>query len=199
MKKELTSEWSRREFVKSAGAFVTPVLAGCSAALTSEKPAERAVPRLPADERHLRIGLIGCGHRGSGAVVQALKADKNSTLVAMGDVFADHIENSVKAVNASLEDEAPRRIQVPPERRFVGIDAYRKVLEAGVDVVLLTSYPHFYPEHLRAAVEAGKHVFVEKPLAVDAPGCARYWRRPRGPNRRICVCWSASAGVTTTG
>jgi predicted dehydrogenase len=116
----------------------------------------------------LRVGLIGCGRRGSGAATQALNADKNVKLVAMGDAFLDRIEDSIKIIQK--DSIAADKIDVPQERKFVGFDAYEKVLSAGVDVVLLCSPPGFRPLHLKAAIEAGKHVFAEKPCAVDAPG-----------------------------
>lgn len=116
----------------------------------------------------IRVGLIGCGGRGSGAAREALRADRNIRLHAMGDVFDDRLELSLNSLKA-VKDVADK-IDVPPERRFIGFDAYRKVIDSGVDVVLLTTPPHFRPAHLRAAIDAGKHVFAEKPVAVDAPG-----------------------------
>jgi predicted dehydrogenase len=84
----------------------------------------------------------------------------------MGDVFPDKIDLSFN----SLQRTAKGKVNVPPARRFVGLDAYQKVIDSGIDVVLLTAPPGFRPQHLRAAVEAGKHIFSEKPMAVDAPG-----------------------------
>ncbi len=119
----------------------------------------------------LRIGFIGCGGRGTGAAGQALAADKNVVLTAMGDVFGDRIQSSLAALHKEgAEKGFADRVQVPPEKRFVGLDAYQKVMESGVDVVLLTTPPAFRPAHLKAAVEAGKHIFAEKPMATDAPG-----------------------------
>jgi predicted dehydrogenase len=115
----------------------------------------------------LRVGLIGCGGRGTGAASDALLADTNVQLVAMGDVFADHLESSLKTLEGQAELKG--KIDVPPERRFVGFDAYKQVIE-NCDVVLLCTTPHFRPLHMRAAAEAKKHMFVEKPVAVDAPG-----------------------------
>jgi myo-inositol 2-dehydrogenase / D-chiro-inositol 1-dehydrogenase len=115
----------------------------------------------------LKVGLIGCGGRGTGAAEQALKADKNVKLVAMGDAFGDRLEKSLKVMQADSEIAA--KIEVPPENRFVGFDAYKSVIAAS-DVVLLCEPPHFRPSHLQAAVAAGKHVFAEKPVAVDGPG-----------------------------
>jgi len=116
----------------------------------------------------LRVGLIGCGGRGTGAASQALMADANVKLTAMGDVFEDQLQSSLKTLQQTAGLE--RLLDVPPERQFVGFDAYQHVIDSGVDVVLLTTPPHFRPRHLQAAIEAGKHVFAEKPCAVDAPG-----------------------------
>jgi len=119
----------------------------------------------------LRVGLIGCGGRGTGAASQALKADKNVKLVAMGDMFGDRLESCHKQLNKI--DAIEGKVDVPTERRFVGFDAYKQVIAADVDVVLLTTPPHFRPFHLETAVAAGKHVFAEKPCAVDAQGVRR--------------------------
>jgi myo-inositol 2-dehydrogenase / D-chiro-inositol 1-dehydrogenase len=151
---------SRREFLKNTGAIIA------GGAIAGSLPVEIAAQGNGNDV--LRIGLIGCGGRGTGAATEALQADKNSRLVAMGDAFADRLEGSLEMIkkNTALAE----RIDVPPERRFVGFDAYRKVIASGVDVVLLAAPPHFRPQHLKASVEAGKHVFAEKPVAVDGPG-----------------------------
>jgi predicted dehydrogenase len=115
----------------------------------------------------LRVGLIGCGNRGTGAATQALKADKNVQLVAMGDAFEDRLQDSLATL---MKDKgAASKVSVKPEYCFVGFDAYKQVIAAS-DVVLLCTPPHFRPLHLKAAVEAGKHIFAEKPVAVDAPG-----------------------------
>jgi myo-inositol 2-dehydrogenase/D-chiro-inositol 1-dehydrogenase len=116
----------------------------------------------------LRIGLIGCGGRGTGAASNALRADANVELVAMGDAFPDQIERSLKALR--LEADLAPKVKVAQEQCFAGFDAYQKVIESGVDVVLLASPPGFRPQHLQAAVAAGKHIFAEKPMAVDATG-----------------------------
>ncbi len=115
----------------------------------------------------LKVGLIGCGGRGSGAAAQALKADANVKLWAMADAFDDRVQSSLKSLQNVEGLEG--KLDVPPERRFVGFEAYREVI-ACCDVVLLCSPPQFRPRHLKAAVDAGKHIFAEKPCAVDAPG-----------------------------
>jgi predicted dehydrogenase len=146
---------SRRDFLKTSAAAVA------AANLRVARSAHAAGSDL------LRVGLIGCGGRGTGAAGQALAADRNVKLVAMGDAFEDRLKASLEQLGKNREIAA--KIDVAPERRFVGFDAYKRVIEAS-DVVLLTAPPHFRPLHLAAAVEAGKHVFAEKPVAVDAPG-----------------------------
>jgi predicted dehydrogenase len=157
---------SRRELLRGAAAtaFVGPHVSRASGVL----------PRPGGDER-LRIGLIGCGGRGTGAALNALRADPNVVLWAMGDAFADFLASSLKTLSTS-EDSADvhAKVDVPPERQFVGFDAYKGVIEA-CDVILLATPPHFRPLHVAAAVEAGKHLFVEKPIATDAPGVRSVW------------------------
>jgi myo-inositol 2-dehydrogenase/D-chiro-inositol 1-dehydrogenase len=114
----------------------------------------------------LRVGLIGCGGRGSGAAGQALSADKNVVLTAMGDAFEDQLQKSLQ----SLQKNQPDKVKVTPDKCFVGLDAYQKVINSGVDVVLLATPPGFRPIHLKAAIDAGKHVFCEKPMATDSAG-----------------------------
>ena len=149
---------SRRSFLKQSGAVV---LAG-SAQLAIERSA------YAGGDDVIRVGLIGCGGRGNGAAAQAMRADKNVKLVALGDAFADQVERSLALLKQ--QKEIKDKIDVTPDRCFVGFDAYQKVIDSGVDVVLLATPPHFRPMHLKAAVDAGKHVFAEKPVAVDALG-----------------------------
>lgn len=117
-------------------------------------------------KKKLKVGLIGCGGRGTGAANQALKADPDVVLHAMGDVFADKLETSLTNLSKIHGD----KVKVKEKRRFIGFDSYRRVLESGVDVVILATPPGFRPDHLTAAVDAGMHIFCEKPVAVDAPG-----------------------------
>ena len=114
----------------------------------------------------LKVGLIGCGGRGTGAALQAVSADPDVVLTAMGDVFEDRLNESYQ----HLVNEAKERVKVSNQNKFVGFDAYQKVIQSGVDIVLLCTPPGFRPDHLTAAIDAGKHVFCEKPVAVDAPG-----------------------------
>jgi myo-inositol 2-dehydrogenase / D-chiro-inositol 1-dehydrogenase len=114
----------------------------------------------------LKIGLIGCGGRGTGAVGNAFSADSNIKLTAVADAFSDRLQNSLTQLRKTASD----RVVVEPDHCFVGFDAYEKLLATDVDVVILATPPHFRPAHLKAAIAAGKHVFCEKPVAVDAPG-----------------------------
>jgi myo-inositol 2-dehydrogenase / D-chiro-inositol 1-dehydrogenase len=121
-----------------------------------------------AGEQRLRIGLVGCGGRGTGAALQALEADPSVRVVALGDVFADQVASAAEVLG-----RAGGRFDCPPSQWFVGPDAYRRVIDSGVDVVLLAAPPHTRPLHLEAAVAAGKHVYCEQPVAVDAAGVVR--------------------------
>jgi myo-inositol 2-dehydrogenase / D-chiro-inositol 1-dehydrogenase len=151
---------SRRAFLKqtTAAALTT----GLAASLDLSRSAYAA----GSDE--LKLGLIGCGGRGTGAAAQALTADKGTRLVAMGDAFPDRLSTSLNSLRQQRDISS--RVDVAPGRQFLGFDAYQHVIASGVDVVLLTTPPHFRPMHLRAAIEANKHVFAEKPVAVDPVG-----------------------------
>lgn len=114
----------------------------------------------------IRVGLVGCGGRGTGAAAQALKADDYSELTAVADVYQQNIDDSL----ARLTRVAKDKVKVERSKMFVGLDAYQQLINSDVDVVLLATPPGFRPQHLRAAIDANKHVFCEKPVAVDAPG-----------------------------
>lgn len=113
----------------------------------------------------IKIALIGCGDRGTGAAFQALSTKSNLKLVAMADAFQDRMDQSYKLLSDKFKD----KVDVPAERRFTGFDAYKKAI-ALADVVLLATPPGFRPMHFEEAVDKGKHVFMEKPVAVDSPG-----------------------------
>lgn len=146
----------------------------------------------------IKAGLIGCGGRGTAAVVDLLTGDENVELVAMADIFEDKLESSLASLRdpqflgrhagivlqrkrrpeemsaGALVASIQPRIQVSPDRRFVGFDAYRKLIAAEVDLVLLTTPPGHRPAHFEAAIDAGKHVFTEKPIATDPVGVRRF-------------------------
>ncbi len=152
---------SRRRFLKTTGS----VAAGSALAMNFI-PGKSA---FAMNSDTLKVGLIGCGGRGTGAANQALKADKNVVLTAMGDAFEDRLSKSL----ANLKKERGDQVQVDTSHQFVGFDAYKKVLASDIDVVLLTTPPAFRPAMLEASIAAGKHVFCEKPMAVDAQGVRR--------------------------
>ncbi|MBN2411613.1 Gfo/Idh/MocA family oxidoreductase [candidate division KSB1 bacterium] len=153
---------TRRDFIKTtAGAGAAAILAGSRIGYTqgSDK---------------IRVGLIGCGGRGTGAgIIDCAQSSEGIELVAIGDLFQDRLDAAPEEIRKNLlKRELPVNdiYKVTPETTFVGFDAYKKVIASDVDMVILTTPPNFRPQHLRAAVEAGKHVFIEKPIAVDPVG-----------------------------
>ena len=129
----------------------------------------------------VKVGLIGCGGRGSGAAAQAMSTGKNVKLYAMADAFSDRLENSYSSLSRGKAGQSKVEagkgfgdaLHVPPKRRFVGLDAYRRMMDSDIDVVILTGPPGYRPLHFEHAVDASKHVFMEKPLASDANGVRR--------------------------
>ena len=181
---------NRRQFLKSStGAIVGGSLAASFAA--------RSVHAAGSDV--LKVGLIGCGGRGSGAAVNAIQADENALLVAMADAFPDYLQDSRQRLKEALKD----KYAVDDDHAFHGFDGYQKVIDSGVDVVLLCEPPHFRPQHLRAAIEAGKHVFCEKPVAVDATGVRSVLEttelaRQKNLSLVSGLCWRYDFGVRET-
>lgn len=168
----------RREFLKTAGAGLAalPLLSRNAFAGGSDK---------------LKVGLIGCGGRGTGAAMQAIRADSGVVLWAMGDLFANRLASSYEGLSSNFPDQ----VDVPSSRQFVGFDAYLKVIEE-CDVVLLTTTPAFRPAHIAAAVEGDCHIFAEKPVAVDAPGARSVLASARkakakGLSLASGFCWRA--------
>ena len=146
----------------AAGIVVPTIITSCS----SPKRKEVAAPYMPEkapDGPELKAGLIGCGGRGTGAALNFVNAGPNLKITALGDVLSDRI-------TSCRERLAQDGIEIADEKCFTGFDAYQKVIESGVDIVLLATPPYFRPEHFEAAVSAGKHVFMEKPVAVDPVG-----------------------------
>ncbi len=167
-KSHAASAINRRDFVKSSAALSGGILAGTM-------PLQAGIRAGSVDDT-IKVGLIGCGGRGTGAAVQALSTKQNVKLVAMADAFQDRLETSLNNI-LEAEVENPEggmmsvadHVEVPQDRRFVGFDGYEKVIPL-VDVVLIATPPGFRPAHFEAAINADKHVFMEKPLATDAPG-----------------------------
>lgn len=148
---------NRREFLRTTALATAGAAVGSLALNRSAHAAGSDV---------LRIGLIGCGGRGRGAAVNALNTGKDVRLTAVADLFDFQAAEAVEL----LKKERPDQVDVPPERRFIGFDAYKRLIDSGVDVVLIAAAVHFHPMLLTAAVAAGKHVFTEKIHAIDVPG-----------------------------
>ncbi|MDR2382899.1 MAG: Gfo/Idh/MocA family oxidoreductase, partial [Prevotellaceae bacterium] len=169
----------RRDFLTSAaiigaGATVgaSTLMSSCSSqsagkakVYTSEELGMFSFVSIAPDGKPLKAALIGCGDRGTGAATQFLKAGPNVSIVALVDIFPDRMERCLQILKENHNNE------VPEANRFLGFDAYKKVLAMPeIDLVLLCTPTHFRPEQFKAAVEAGKHVFMEKPCAVDPTG-----------------------------
>ncbi len=171
MKKQNNSGINRRDFVKTSGLVAGSMM---------------LAPTLVSAKAHIdgadtiKVGLIGCGGRGTGAIVQALSSGQNVKLVAMADAFRDNLDKCYKKIYSAefqdwstdeLKDMRPM-IDVPEEHKFDGFDGYKKVIPL-CDVVVIATPPGFRPIHFEEAINQNKHVFMEKPCAVDAPGVRR--------------------------
>ena len=157
----------RRKFISDATlATIGTIGAAGIISSCSRKPQEKLPVLLPEapDGKLLKAGLIGCGGRGTGAAVNFLDAGPNLEITALGDIFQDKIDNC----RAQLKKQ--KNIEIPDDKCFAGFDSFQKVIDSGVDLVLLCTPPHFRPAHIEAAVNAGKHIFLEKPCAVDPVG-----------------------------
>jgi predicted dehydrogenase len=152
----LPNETSRRQFLRTSAAAASAVALG---SLDLSRTAHAAGTDI------IRVGMIGCGGRNGGAAVEALTADRGARLVAMCDIFLDRI----KAQRANIKTARPNQVEVDDEHCFPGFDGYKKVIESS-DVVLIANAAKFHPWHAKAAIEAGKHVFVEKPHGIDPAG-----------------------------
>jgi predicted dehydrogenase len=158
----MNSNISRRNFLtSSASVSIATILAGSGKLFA-------------AGSDKIKIGIIGCGARGSGAIRDCLSSSENVELIAMADLFEDRLKYCLNVIHTQdLHEPAANlkeKIKVTPDMMFTGFDAYEKLLATDVDLVLLTAQPAFRPLHLKAAIEAGKHVFMEKPVAVDPVG-----------------------------
>jgi predicted dehydrogenase len=165
---------SRRDFAKAsalAGFAVISARAGVAASNTDT----------------LKIGLIGCGGRGTGAAVNCLTGVDNVKLVAMADVFQDKLDACLKNLEKA-GDKIWGKVDVKPEMQFVGLDAYEKLLKTDVDVVLHATPPYARPMHVEAVINAGKHLFTEKPVAVDPVGIRRVLAAAKkAEENKLCI------------
>ncbi len=155
---------SRRDFVKQSSLLAGGLLAA---------PLIGKTNFFSGSNQEIKVALVGCGGRGTGAAIQALLAHKSVKLVAMADAFSDRVEKCYKTLVGEAEERGDQtlkaRIDVPAERKFVGFDGYQKAIPLA-DVVILTTPPGFRPIHFEEAIKLGKHVFMEKPVATDPAG-----------------------------
>ena len=181
---------TRRDFVRDTS---TLAAAAAAAPLAISQTAHAAGSGL------VKIGLIGCGGRGSGAAVNAMNAGKDIQLVAMGDLFADNAQRSLQ----NLRSVKPDQVMVDDDHVFDGFDAYQKVLASDIDVVLIAAASRFHPQFLKAAIDAGKHVFIEKPHSLEVPGltvveAACEDARDKGLAVVSGLCWRYDPAVRET-
>ncbi len=186
-----TSNTSRRQFIKNSTA------AAVGGALASSLVKPGAVHASSDDT--IKVALIGCGGRGSGAAANASHADENMKLTVLCDIFPDKVEAAKKSLTRALGD----KYAVQDDHCFTGFDGYKEVMNSDVDLVLLCTPPHFRPAQLKAAIDAGKHVFCEKPVAVDGPGVRSVLNtvaEAKKKNLSIVsgLCWRYDYGVQET-
>jgi predicted dehydrogenase len=166
------SPLTRRSFLAATAAVAgvpLVVKAAAPTAVAAELPL--LVPAVHNNAKPMRVGLIGCGGRGTGAAVDLLSASPELELWSVGDMFQDRVDGSLSSIRG--EKDVAARVNVATERQFLGFDAYQKVIDSGVDIVIAATCPHFRPMHLEAIIRAGKHAFIEKPVAVDPTGIRR--------------------------
>lgn len=182
---------SRRDFLSTA-AWGTIGAIGAAGFLTNcantgslhdlQKSSHLSLAPEAPGGKTLRAGLVGCGGRGTGAAVNFIDAGPNLEIVALGDVFEDQLLKSKEILRKA------RDIEIPEENCFVGFDSYQKVIDAGVDIVLFATPPHFRPMHVAAAIDAGKHVFQEKPVAVDPVGARQMMETTKkAKDKNLCM------------
>jgi myo-inositol 2-dehydrogenase / D-chiro-inositol 1-dehydrogenase len=167
------SGMDRRRFISNASIAAIGTIGAASLISSCSGKEKKKEVKLPAfltkapDGKPLKAGLIGCGARGTGAAINFLDAGNDLHITALGDVFQDKLDQC----RAELKKQ--KNVEVADDKCFIGFDAYQKVIDSGVDLVLLCTPPHFRPEHVDAAVNADKHIFMEKPVAVDPVGARK--------------------------
>ena len=181
---------TRRDFLKTSAA------AAATATLSSLDIVRSAHA---AGSGVIKIGLIGCGGRGTGAAINAMNAGQDVRLVAVADIFEERLRNGL----AQVKKAKPDQVEVKNDQCFVGFDAYEKVIASGVDVVLIAPASHFIPPMLKAAIDAGKHVFCEKPHGLDVPAVAVCEAASEAARKKSLslvsgLCWRYDAGVRET-
>lgn len=163
-------EQSRRKFIRNATAAGIIGAVGLNSIFTSCKSRKQKKydfpPMLPQapDGPLLKAGVVGCGYRGTGAAINFLNSGPNVEIAALADVFQDRVDECRKQIKEKKE------LEIPADKCFVGINSFEKLMECDLDIVILATPPHFRPQHFEACVKAQKHVFMEKPIAVDPVG-----------------------------
>lgn len=191
------NQTTRRTFMKASSAAV--VGGSVLGSMANASPHMRSVHS--GTDETLKVGLVGCGGRGMGAAVNAMKADQNAKLTAMCDIFPDRLALAREQMSKRLGEQ----YGVDDDHSFTDFDGYKELMETDIDVVLLCTTPYFRPMQLAAAVDAGKHVFCEKPVAVDAPGVRSVMEtcklaKEKMPQLNIVsgLCWRYDLGVKAT-
>ena len=154
---DFSRDSERRKFLKDAGALGAAIATGFPAIISAQTVTNA-----------IKVGLVGCGGRGTGAASQALQADDYTELTTVADIDQSQVDQCLELLKRNPKIAA--RVKTEPARQFLGLDAYQKLIESGIDVVLLATPPGFRPLHLAACVAANKHIFCEKPISTDAPG-----------------------------
>lgn len=188
----MPSRKTRRSFLKTG----TAATVGASLASLASTQAVHA-----QGSDVLKIGLVGCGGRGTGAAINAMNADPKCELRVMADAYQDRLEQSRGSLARRKDLQA--KFKVTDDNAHLGLDAYKRVMDSDVDVVLLCTPPQFRPQQLRAAIDAGKHVFCEKPVAVDAPGVRSVMETSKLAKEKNLslvsgLCWRYDHGVRAT-
>ncbi len=191
------SDPSRRQFIRTG--VVGAATGSVAATILGSNPLAAGVHH--GIDNVLKVGLIGCGGRGTGAAINALKADPNNKLVALADAFPDRLESCLKSLQNN--DEISKKVGVEKSRQYTGLDCHEQLINSDVDVVLLCEPPHFRPRSLKAAIAAGKHVFCEKPVAVDVPGVLSVMETCKEAQAKKLnvvsgLCWRYDLGVRAT-
>lgn len=161
MKNETKKGMTRRDFARTSAAAGFAIVAGKAFAAD-------------VNSETLKVGLIGSGGRGTGAAINMLEGDNNVVLVAIADAFQDRLDSARNSIQNHKDEKVRAGYAVQDDMCFVGLDAYKKLLATDVDIVIHGALPYCRPEHIEAAVEAGKHIFTEKPVAVDPAGIRRF-------------------------
>lgn len=179
---------NRRKFISNTTIATLGTIGTMGLIQSCKGTEEKGKEKLPVllnqapDGKVLKAGLVGCGGRGTGAAVNYVDAGPNLQITALGDVFQDRLDQC----RAQLKKQ--RNIEIADEKCFTGFDSYQKVIDSGVDVVLLCTPPHFRPVHVEAAINAGKHIFMEKPCAVDPVGARSVMvSAKRAEQKGLCI------------